>query len=106
MRTSNMGAIELYKAGSGWNSYMLKWSNMPDPSTYLGERGGVPSGSEKWLVYDSSAVTNAVKGWYNYSSSNNGFILKYRTCVEDYNVFYSSDYRPGGSTAFIPYPIS
>ena len=82
---------------------MLKWSNMPDPSTYLGERASVPSGSEKWLVYDSSAVTNVVKDWYNYSSSNNGFILKYRTCVNDYNTFYSSDYRPGGSTAYIPY---
>ena len=101
--TSSMGAIELYKAGSGWNSYMLKWSNMPDPSTYLGERASVPSGSEKWLVYDSGAVTNVVKDWYNYPSSNHGFILKYRTCVNDYNTFYSSDYRPGGSTAFIPY---
>ncbi len=101
--TSSMGAIELYKAGSGWNSYMLKWSNRPDPSTYLGERASVPSGSEKWLVYDSGAVTNVVKDWYNYPSSNHGFILKYRTCVNDYNTFYSSDYRPDGSTAFIPY---
>ena len=102
--TSSMGTIELYKADRLWTSDSLVWgTNMPYPSSsYLGAISLVPSGTEKWLRFTASAVTTAVNDWYC-GHRNNGFILKYSTCVDDYNVLYSSDYRPEGETSYIPY---
>lgn len=101
--TSTMRPISLYKAASTWDSSTIRWSNKPLSSTYLGQQSSVPSGTEKWLTYGGSAVTSAVSSWYSSPGSNYGFVLQYDRCLDDYNVFYSSDYRPSGSLSYIPY---
>ena len=51
----------------------------------------------------SSHIKNVVIDWYASPGNNYGVLLRYSDCVNDYNTIYSSDYRPSGSTAYIPY---
>ena len=101
--TSSMGSIELYGAGHDWQSNTLKWANRPYMNLYMGKISTVPSGTEKWLTYVHNNLDTTMRGWYDSPDKNYGLLLKYATCVNDYNVLYSSDYRPDGSTAYIPY---
>ena len=101
--TSSMGSIEVWTAETSWDSTTLTWSNKPAPETFLGDIDSLPSGSAKWLVYDSVWVKEAVIDWYASPANNHGVLLWHGLCIDDYNTIYSSDYRPSGSTAYIPY---
>lgn len=95
--TTTMGSIGLYTANNYWNSNSVTWSNKPNIDGDWGSISTIPF--DNWLAY---WVTPAVQGWYA-GSANYGFILKYSSYANDYNCVYSSDHRPGGSTAYIPY---
>ena len=101
--TSSMGSLEVWTAETSWDSTTLTWSNKPAPETFLGDIDSLPSGSAKWLVYDSVWVKDAVIDWYASPANNHGVLLWHGLCIDDYNTIYSADYRPSGSTAYIPY---
>ncbi|MDR1158460.1 MAG: DNRLRE domain-containing protein [Oscillospiraceae bacterium] len=94
--------LQLYKVPSTWSSSTITFSNQPSvPSSSISS--GSPGFNNAWLdyaSYNNSALFNTVKGWYQSSSTNHGFMLKHASNAGARNTFYSSDHT---TTSLRPY---
>lgn len=99
--TTTMGPIGLYVVNSVLNTYTLTWSNKPALGNLLGTQSTVPD--DLWLSFSGTELKSYVKQNFDVSIPEETFALKYTTYYNDYNWFFSSDYRPNGSLAYIPY---
>lgn len=112
--SSTMRPIHLFHATNTWNSGTLKWANVQNFNAPVNSIAYInPENTNKVPAYIKNngmrftfSVTGIVDSWYGHSHSNNfGFAIGYARADTgaDFNSFYSSDYRPSGSLAYIPY---
>ncbi len=100
--TGTMGNIGLYFVGGGTlNTSSLTWNNKPALGNLIASK--TTFSSDLWLSYSSNALREYMIENNDYSISYVDFALKYTEYKNDFNWFYSADYRPNGSLAFIPY---
>ena len=100
--TNTMGSIGLYFINdSTLNTATLTWNNKPTLGAMIEAETVVPA--DLWLSFSSNSLKEYMIGNYENSFPYADFVLKYTEYCNDYNWFFSSDYRPGGSLANIPY---
>ncbi|MBQ6702377.1 MAG: RICIN domain-containing protein [Clostridia bacterium] len=100
--TTTMGDIGLYFVGGNTlDTYNLTWYNKPALNDLIDTKTSVPA--DLWLSFSSGSLSAQMIENHEYSISYIDFALKYTSYCNDFNWFFSSDYRPNGSLSYIPY---
>ena len=78
--------VNLCEATVNWNPSTITWNNQPPHSSVIRDFKVIDSTN---TTYDYD-ITFLTKNWYNYPSTNYGFVLMNNNETYAYNVFYSS----------------